>query len=93
MQLDYIQLDYIQKPNMSKTKTQTSKKFVKRTVKDTVFTSLFKDKKYCLKLYKELHPEDADVTLKDLIVLNLKAVLVNDLYNDLAILVRDKIIF
>ncbi len=34
----------------------------KRKIKDSVFTDLFKDKKYLLQLYKALHPEDIDVT-------------------------------
>ena len=31
---------------------------VKRTIRDSVFTSLFSNKKYLLQLYKVLHPED-----------------------------------
>ncbi len=30
----------------------------KRTAKDTVFTSLFRDLEYVLQLYQALHPED-----------------------------------
>ncbi len=30
----------------------------KRTVRDSVFVDLFQDKKYLLKLYQTLHPED-----------------------------------
>ena len=39
---------------------------MKRTIKDSVFTDLFQDKKYLLQLYKALHPEDTDVTENDL---------------------------
>ena len=34
----------------------------KRKIKDSVFTNLFQDRKYLLRLYKTLHPEDSDVT-------------------------------
>ena len=38
---------------------------VNRNIKDSVFTDLFKDKANILKMYKELHPEDAAVTVED----------------------------
>ncbi len=38
----------------------------KRKIKDSVFTNLFQDKKYLLRLYKTLHPEDRDVTEDDI---------------------------
>lgn len=34
----------------------------KHTIKDSVFTNLFQDKRYLLQLYKTLHPEDTQVT-------------------------------
>ncbi len=37
----------------------------KRTAKDTVFTSLFRDKGYLLQLYQALHPEDDSVKEED----------------------------
>ena len=37
---------------------EEQKKTPKRTAKDTVFTSLFRDKGYLLQLYQALHPED-----------------------------------
>ena len=33
----------------------------RRNIKDSVFTDLFRDKKYTLQLYKALHPEDKNV--------------------------------
>ncbi len=33
----------------------------KRKIKDSVFTNLFQDKKYLLRLYKALHPEDLNL--------------------------------
>ena len=40
-------------------------KLPKRTAKDTVFTSLFRDKGYLLQLYQALHPEDANAKEED----------------------------
>ena len=74
-------------------KKHKNKKVVKRNIKDSVFTDLFKNKKYCLELYKSLHPEDKNVTVKDLKIYTNKLVLVNDLYNDFAMGVKNKIIF
>ena len=34
----------------------------KYTIKDSVFTNLFQDKKYLIQLYNTIHPEDKDVT-------------------------------
>ena len=36
--------------------------FAKYTAKDSVFTTLFRDKKYLLQLYRALHPEDTETT-------------------------------
>ena len=56
---------------------------VKHTLKDSVFTSLFKEKKYLMQLYQALHPEDRDVTEDDLQDVTVSNVLVNDIYNDI----------
>lgn len=63
----------------------------KRTIKDSVFGDLFSDKKYLLMLYQALHPEDKTATVDDLNYVTLENVLVNDLYNDLGMLVGDKL--
>ena len=34
--------------------------FAKYTAKDSVFTTLFQDKKYLMQLYRALHPEDME---------------------------------
>ena len=65
----------------------------RRNIKDSVFTDLFRDKKYTLQLYKALHPEDKNVTTKDIKIVTLKAIVVNDIYNDLGMIIKDKIIF
>lgn len=57
------------------------KKVMKRTIKDSVFTDLFQNKRYLLQLYKALHPED-DVTEDDLTDVTIRNVLTDDIYND-----------
>ena len=58
--------------------------------KDSVFVNLFSNKEYILQLYKELHPDDTEVTVKDISVKTLKAILVNTIYNDLGFVVKSK---
>ena len=55
----------------------------KHTVTDSVFTSLFKEKKYLIELYRAIHPEDREATEDDLQDVTISNVLVNDLYNDI----------
>ena len=55
----------------------------KHTVKDSVLTSLFKEKKYLIELYRAIHPEDREATEDDLQDVIISNVLVNDLYNDI----------
>ena len=55
---------------------------MKYTIKDSVFTSLFKEKKYLIQLYRAIHPEDTETTEKDLQDVTVSNVLVNDIYND-----------
>lgn len=56
---------------------------VKHTIKDSVFTSIFREKKYLLQLYKALHPEDEKSTEDDLKDVTVRNVLVDDIYNDI----------
>ncbi len=53
---------------------------VKHTVKDSVFTSLFKEKRYLIQLYRALHPEDTKTTEDDLKDVTVSNVLVDDIY-------------
>lgn len=69
---------------------ETSK--TRRKSKDSVFVNLFEDTDNVLTLYKELHPEDTQVTVDDIHIQTIKSVLVNTLYNDLGFLVKDKLI-
>lgn len=63
-----------------------------RQSKNNVFVDLFKDKKYVCQLYRELHPEEPDITVDDIEIKTLSAIIVNTLYNDLGFIVRDKIV-
>ena len=71
---------------------QTKKRLAKRKIKDTVFSKLFGDYDNLLLLYKALHPEDTEVTVKDLQKVDLRKVFVHGLCNDLSFKVRDKYI-
>lgn len=64
---------------------------IKRNIKDTVFTFLFKRKKYCLELFKTLNPYE-DAREDDIEIVTLKPILLNGIYNDLGILIKNRII-
>lgn len=64
---------------------------MKRTVKDSVFTSLFQEKKYLIQLYHALHPEDMDVTEESLTDITIKNVLTDNIYNDLGFMVGNRL--
>ena len=65
---------------------------IKRTVKDSVFGDLFGNPKYLLQLYQALHPEDTEVTEKDLKDVTITNVLTDQMYNDLGFRVRDSLL-
>lgn len=65
---------------------------MRRAVKDSVFTYLFKQPEYTRQLYLALHPEDQDVTEQDCKLVTLENILSTGLYNDLGIQVRDKLL-
>lgn len=65
---------------------------MKRTVKDSVFTTLFSDPQYARELYLYLHPEDSDVTEAECRLITIENILSDGQYNDLGLQVRDKII-
>ncbi len=64
----------------------------KRKIKDSVFTSLFQDKKYLLQLYQALHPEDSQVTEEEIEDVTMKHVLVDADYNDLGFSVGNRLL-
>lgn len=64
----------------------------KHKIKDSVFTNLFKDKKYLFQLYKALHPEDANATEEQLTYVTIENILINGLYNDLGFMVGNRLV-
>lgn len=54
----------------------------KHTIKDSVFTDLFQDKKYLIQLYKTLHPEDTEVTEDELYDITIHNIMTDGIYND-----------
>ena len=65
---------------------------VNRKSKDSVFCELFSRPEYFLQLYQVLHPEDTDVTVSDLTLVTLSSLMLRERYNDLGILVRDRLL-
>ena len=65
---------------------------VKWDAKNTIFLDLFSIPKYQLQMVKALHPEMTDITEDDIRPVTLKPVMMNSPYNDLALLVREKLI-
>lgn len=64
----------------------------KHTIKDSIFTNLFKDKKYLLQLYKTLHPEDTEVTEDELSDITIHNIMTNEIYNDVGFMVGEKLL-
>ena len=64
----------------------------KRKIKDSVFTNLFSEPEYLLKMYMALHPEDTETGVTDLKIITLENVLVNALYNDLGFIANGRLI-
>ncbi len=64
----------------------------KRKIKDSVFTDLFQDTKYVLKLYQALHPEDTEVTEENISNVTLKNVLLDQMYNDLGFQIGNRLV-
>lgn len=64
----------------------------KHTIKDSLFTNLFQDKKYLFQLYQALHPEDHDTTEDELTDITIHNILTNDIYNDVGFFVGEKLL-
>ena len=60
--------------------------------KASVFNNLFSEVEYRFQLYKALHPEDKDIKREDIMLMTLESQMVNQQYNDLGIIVRNKLI-
>jgi len=63
------------------------------TIKDSVFTYVFKQPEYARKLYLALHPEDTETMEDALTDITIRNVLTNGIYNDLCFRIRDKVMF
>ena len=63
----------------------------KRKSKDSVFADLFHILRYALQLVKTLHPDD-DANESDISFASLRPVLLNEVYNDLGLLVKGKLL-
>lgn len=64
----------------------------KHTIKDSVFTDLFQNKKYLIQLYRTLHPEDQDTTEEQLSDITIHNIMTNDVYNDVGFMVGEKLL-
>lgn len=64
----------------------------KHTIKDSVFTDLFQDKKYLIQLYRTIHPEDQDTTEEQLSDITIHNIMTNDVYNDVGFMVGEKLL-
>ena len=80
----------LEKPEKEQKKEDTT--IMKRTIKDSVFTNLFQDKKYLIQLYQALHPEDKDVTEDKLTDVTIENVLTDNIYNDLGFMVGNRLL-
>jgi len=69
-----------------------SKEQVNNTLKASVFEDLFSDSANRFELYKVLHPEDTEITIDEVQEITLSRILLKGQYNDLGILVRNKLI-
>lgn len=67
------------------------KDIAKRTIKDSVFTHMFRDKAYVARMYNELHPGE-NITAGDIEIVTLENVITDGIYNDLGFIVKDQLI-
>lgn len=65
---------------------------INRKLKDSLFTHLFRDVKYQRQLYAALGGDAESCTNEDFKLLTLENTLVYDVYNDLGLLVKDRLI-
>jgi predicted HTH domain antitoxin len=68
------------------------KNTVKRNVKDSVFTDLFRIEKYQFRLYQDLHPEDKTTTEGGITNVTIKNVMTDKVYNDLGFIVGNRFV-
>ena len=63
-----------------------------RQAKDHVFVDMFNQPRYCLELFKALHPEATDITEADIQNITISHVIVDKPYNDLGFTVKDRLL-
>ena len=68
------------------------KRFIKYTVKDSVFSEIFTVPAYQVELLQALYPEQEDITVADIRDVTIKNVVSTDVYNDLGLLFRDTLV-
>jgi hypothetical protein len=68
------------------------KNTVKRNVKDSVFTDLFRIGQYQFRLYQDLHPEDKTTTEGVITNVTIKNVMTDKVYNDLGFIVGNRFV-
>lgn len=76
----YLQNPYCMSYNEVKKRTVIAMADMRRTIKDSVFTYLFRQPAYTLELYRTLHPEDTDTTEADLKLITLENILSTGIY-------------
>jgi len=67
-------------------------RLIKRTIKDAVFTSVFRDRSNVAVLYRDLHPDQSDVDENDVEIVTLEKVVSPGRINDLGFVVRNRIL-
>ena len=67
-------------------------RLIKRTIKDAVFTSVFRDRSNVAVLFRDLHPDQADVDESDVEIVTLGNVISPGRINDLGFVVRNRIL-
>ena len=78
--------------NISSDAEKKPEQVAKYTVKDSVFTSLFREPKYLLQLYQALHPEDHEATEDSIKNVTITNVLLDQYYNDVGFQIGEKVV-
>ena len=64
---------------------------VNRETKNSVFLDIFKRKEYLIRLYRDLHPDDPDISEDDLTVVTIDNVFTIKDFNDLGFMVGGQV--
>ena len=68
------------------------RRMIRRTIKDLVFTTVFKERINVATLYKDLHPEHTDVSEEDVEIVTLENVISTGETNDLGFVVNNRLL-